>query len=93
MAQFIEQISSILSFFSQLPTYKVKPRPMMKSSRNLAGSFSMQTYSRGKPTGNPLGDGTAVMPLETKSKTLYDFNFHYSRFYTLSSLPKRIVTT
>lgn len=71
-------LSAPATFFSQLPTYKVKPRPMMKSSRNLAGSFSMQTYSRGKPTGNPLGDGTAVMPLETKSKTLYDFNFHYS---------------
>lgn len=71
-------LSAPATFFSQLPTYKIKPRPMMKSSRNLAASFSMQTYSRGKSTGNPLGDGTAIMPLETKSKTLYDFNFHYS---------------
>lgn len=71
-------LSAPATFFSQLPTYKIKPRPMLKSSRNLAASFSMQTYSRGKSKGNPLGDGTAIMPLETKSKTLYDFNFHYS---------------
>lgn len=71
-------LSSPATYFSQLPTYRIKPRPMLKSSRNLAGTFSMQTYSRGKATGNVLGDGTAVMPLETKSKTLYDFNFHFT---------------
>ena len=71
--------SAPASYFSQLPLYKLKPRPMMKSSRNLAGTFSMHNYSRGKATGNPLGDGSAIMPLETQSKTLYDFNFHFSK--------------
>lgn len=72
-------LSAPATFFSQLPTYRIKPRPMLKSSRNLAGTFSMQTYSRGKAKGNPIGDGTAIMPLETKSKTLYDFNFHFTK--------------
>ena len=77
--------SAPASFFSQLPLYKLKPRPMMKSSRNLAGTFSMHNYSRGKATGNPLGDGSAVMPLETQSKTLYDFNFHFSKNEEIST--------
>lgn len=66
------------SFFSQFPRYKYIPRKMIKSSRNLAATFSLHTYSRGKPTGNPLGDGSAVMPLSTKAGTLYDFNFHFT---------------
>lgn len=70
--------SAPATYFSQLPLYKLKPRPMVKSSRNLAGTFSLHNYSKGKSKGNPLGDGSAVMPLETVSKTLYDFNFHFT---------------
>jgi type IV secretion system protein VirB4 len=70
--------SAPASYFSQLPNYWYIPRRMMKSSRNLAGAFSMHNYSRGKATGNPIGDGTAIMPLQTRSKTLYDFNFHFT---------------
>lgn len=71
-------LSAAASYFSQLPKYPNKPRKMIKSTRNLAGVFSMHSYSRGKSRGNPLGDGSAVMPLETLSKTLYDFNFHFT---------------
>lgn len=71
-------LSAPATFFSQFPNYKYIPRKMIKSSRNLAGTFSMHNYSRGKSKGNPLGDGSAVMPLETRSKTLYDFNFHFT---------------
>ena len=71
-------LSAPATYFSQLPLYKDKPRPMLKSSRNLAASFSMHNYSKGKAKGNPLGDGSAVIPLETLSKTLYDFNFHFT---------------
>ncbi len=70
--------SAPASYFSQLPNYWYIPRRMMKSSRNLAGAFSMHNYSRGKAVGNPIGDGTAIMPLQTRSKTLYDFNFHFT---------------
>lgn len=71
-------LSSMSTYFSQLPNYKLKPRPMMKSSRNLASTFSMHNFSKGKAKGNPLGDGSAIIPLETLSKTLYDFNFHFT---------------
>lgn len=71
-------LSAPATFFSQFPLYKYIPRKMIKSSRNLAGTFSMHNYSRGKAKGNPLGDGSAVIPLETRSKTLYDFNFHFT---------------
>lgn len=70
--------SAPATYFSQFPTYRFKPRPMLKSSRNLASTFSLHNYSTGKAIGNPLGDGSAVMPLETISKTLYDFNFHFT---------------
>lgn len=71
-------LSAPATFFSQFPRYKNIPRKMVKSSRNLAGTFSMHTYSSGKSKGNPLGDGSAVMPLSTMAGTLYDFNFHYT---------------
>lgn len=71
-------VSAPATFFSQFPTYRYKPRPMLKTSRNLASTFSLHNYSSGKATGNPLGDGLAVMPLETVAKTLYNFNFHYT---------------
>lgn len=70
--------SAAATYFSQIPNYKNKPRPMLKSSRNLAATSSMHNYSKGKTKGNPLGDGSAVIPLQTRSKTLYDFNFHFT---------------
>ncbi len=71
--------SAPITYLSQVPGFKTKPRPMPKSTRNLASSFSMHTYSAGKARGNPLGDGTAVMPLQTVAKSLFSFNFHASR--------------
>lgn len=71
-------LSMPATFFSQFPKFPRKPRKLVKSTRNLAGVFSMHNYSRGKSWGNPIGDGSAVMPLETVSKTLYDFNFHFT---------------
>lgn len=70
--------SAPATYFSQIPNYAYKPRPMLKSSRNLAATFSMHNYSKGKAKGNPLGDGSALIPLQTKSKTRYDFNFHFT---------------
>ncbi|MGF6766187.1 type IV secretion system protein VirB4 [Paraburkholderia sp. GAS33] len=72
-------LSAPVTYMSQVPGYARKPRPMPKSTRNLASSFSMHNYSAGKAKGNPLGDGSAVMPLQTVSKGLYNFNFHASR--------------
>ncbi|MFL9876650.1 VirB4 family type IV secretion/conjugal transfer ATPase [Paraburkholderia megapolitana] len=72
-------LSAPVTFMSHVPGAKHKPRPMPKSTRNLASAFSLHNYSAGKARGNPLGDGSAVMPLQTVSKGLYSFNFHVSK--------------
>lgn len=72
-------ISSPETFFSMFPgNVKRRPRPMPKTTRNLLGLFSMNTYSSGKQFGNPLADGSAVVPLQTTVHGVYHFNFHYS---------------
>ncbi|WP_373700740.1 conjugal transfer protein [Neisseria dentiae] len=71
-------LSAEFTFFSQFPGAKIKPRPFPKATTNLAASFPMFNYEHGKSRGNPLGDGSAVMPLKTEGSTIYDFNFHYT---------------
>jgi len=79
-ARFIKAaLSAPVTYLSHIPGAKVKPRPMPKSSRNLAASFGMHNYSSGKSDGNPVGDGSAVIPLQTESESLYSFNFHHSK--------------
>ena len=67
------------TFFSQIPGYKYRPRIIPKTSTNLATVFGMHTYSQGKSWGNPIGDGSPVMPLKTLSSTLFNLSLHYSR--------------
>ena len=68
------------TFFSMFPgNTKRRPRTMPKTTRSLLGLFSMNNYSSGKAKGNPIGDGTAVMPLRTSVNGVYHLNFHYSR--------------
>lgn len=71
--------SAPYTYMSQVPGFKTKPRPMPKSTRNLASSFSMHTYAAGKARGNPLGDGSALMPVQTVAKSLFSLNCHASR--------------
>ncbi len=71
-------LSAPATFFSQVPGSKEKPRSFPKTTANLATTFGIHNYSHGKKYGNPIGDGSAVMPLQTVSKTVYDFNFHFS---------------
>jgi type IV secretion system protein VirB4 len=72
-------LSAPETFFSLFPgNVKRRPRPMPKTTRNLTGLFSMNTYSSGKQFGNPIGDGHAVIPLQTNTHGVYHFNFHYS---------------
>ena len=72
-------ISAPESFYSLFPgNVKHRPRPMPKTTRNLLGLFGMNTYSSGKQSGNPIGDGSAVLPLQTTVHGVYHFNFHYS---------------
>jgi type IV secretion system protein VirB4 len=72
-------LSAPATFFSMFPgAFKHRPRPMPKTTRNLLSLFSMNTFSSGKQYGNPIGDGSAVMPLQTSGNGVYHFNFHYS---------------
>lgn len=76
-------LSSPITYFAQVPNVKHKARVSLKSTDNLACTFGMQNFSQGKWFGNPLKGGTAVagsavIPLETMSKTLYGFSFHHS---------------
>lgn len=71
-------LSAPVTYFSQVPGAAKKPRPSPRSTRTLASTASMHNYSTGKARGNPIGDGTAVMPLSTVGKGRFDFNFHAS---------------
>ena len=72
-------ISAPETFFSMFPgNVRRWPRPMPKTTRNLLGLFGMNTYSSGKQHGNPIGDGSAVIPLQTTVHGVYHMNFHYS---------------
>ena len=66
------------TYFSQVPGSKDKPRSFPKTTQNLACTFGIHNYSCGKKEGNPIGDGSAIVPLQTVSKTIYNFNFHFS---------------
>lgn len=79
-ARFIKAtLSAPYTFLSHIPGAKIKPRPMLKSSRNLAAAFGMHNYSLGKSSGNPIGDGSALAPLQTIAASMYSFNFHFSK--------------
>lgn len=66
------------TWYAQVPNSTERPRSFPKTTENLACTFGIHNYSYGKKFGNPLGDGSAVMPLQTVSKTLFNFNFHFS---------------
>lgn len=70
--------SGIFTYFSMMPGAKDKPLAEPKTTRNLASGFSLNNYPTGKQYGNPIGDGSAVIPLKTKSDSIYFFNTHYS---------------
>jgi type IV secretion system protein VirB4 len=72
-------MSAPATFYSMFPAaFKHRPRISPRTTRNVLGNFSMNTFSSGKHYGNPIGDGTAVMPLQTSAHGVYHFNFHYS---------------
>ncbi|REC93323.1 VirB4 family type IV secretion system protein [Kushneria indalinina] len=69
-------LSAIDTYYSVFPASPVKPFQEPKTTRNLACGFSLHSYPSGKATGNPLGDGSAVIPLSTEDGGLYFFNLH-----------------
>ncbi|MGL4666592.1 MAG: conjugal transfer protein [Saezia sp.] len=71
-------LKSQFTFLSTLPASTQRVMPSPRTTTNLACTFSLHNYSEGKKTGNPIGDGNAVMPLKTVSDTLYYLNCHAS---------------
>lgn len=70
--------SGIFTYYSMMPGSPFKPMAEPKTTRNLACGFSLNNYPTGKQYGNPIGDGSAVIPLKTMSDSIYFFNLHYS---------------
>lgn len=62
------------AFVSNLPDSKFHPLKSIRSTTTLAQHFSLHNTSIGKRQGNPLGDGSAVMPLVTVSDSPYFLN-------------------
>ncbi|CNK25774.1 TriC protein [Yersinia aldovae] len=71
-------LDSIYAFTSMMPGSKYRPLSTMRSSTNLACGFSLHNFSYGKRNGNPIGDGSAIMPVKTRSDGLFYLNTHYS---------------
>lgn len=71
-------LKSQFSFLSMLPASKTRIKPSPRTVTNLACTWSLHSYSQGKPLGNPIGDGSALMPLKTVSDTLFYLNCHAS---------------
>lgn len=67
-----------MAYFSHLPLAKNRPLPTMRTLSLLGCMFSLHNYSYGKKEGNPIGDGSAIMPLKSVNDSIYYFNTHYS---------------
>lgn len=65
-------------FLSSLPDAKKRPLNTIRSTTTLADQFSLHNFSIGKRTGNPMGDGTAMMPLETMQGGIHYLTTHDS---------------
>lgn len=77
--RFIKSTSEApFTYFSHLPMNKMRPLSTVRTLTNLICTWSLHNYSEGKASGNPVGDGSAIMPLKTVSDGLYYFNTHYS---------------
>ncbi|WP_299496340.1 hypothetical protein [uncultured Shewanella sp.] len=71
-------LKSLFSFLSMLPASNKRVMPSPRTTTNLACGWSLHNYSRGKEKGNPIGDGSAIIPLKTASDGLFHFNCHAS---------------
>lgn len=71
-------MTNINTWCTQYPGYTDVLYPMSKSNENLACTFSMHATPTGKAVGNPIGDGTALMPMRTDKGGLFYLNAHDS---------------
>ncbi|WP_449126292.1 VirB4 family type IV secretion system protein [Pseudomonas viridiflava] len=71
-------MSNVDTWCSQFPGVTETMYPMVKSTENLACTFSMHTSPTGKAHGNPIGDGTGLVPVRTVTDGLFILNMHDS---------------
>lgn len=71
-------MSNINTWYAQFPAATDVLYPMSKSTENLACSFSLHATPTGKARGNPIGDGTALIPMRTIKDSLFLLNAHDS---------------
>ncbi|UDJ88600.1 VirB4 family type IV secretion system protein [Erwinia amylovora] len=67
--------SNINTWLTQFPAYSDVIYRAPRSTENLACGFSLHATPGGKATGNPIGDGTSMMPVSTVNGGLYFKNF------------------
>lgn len=66
------------TWYTQFPGVTEALYPMMKSTENLACCFSLHATPTGKARGNPIGDGTGLIPMRTVNDSLFVLNAHNS---------------
>ncbi|WP_324729580.1 VirB4 family type IV secretion system protein [Pseudomonas chlororaphis] len=71
-------MSNINTWYAQFPAATDVLYPMSKSTENLACTFSLHATPTGKAKGNPVGDGTALIPMRTDKDGLFLLNAHDS---------------
>ncbi|WP_412497223.1 conjugal transfer protein TraE [Vibrio fluvialis] len=71
-------LKSQFSFLSTLPGSNQRAMSSPRTVTNLCCTWSLHNYSKGKKSGNPIGDGSAIIPLKTLSDSIFHFNCHAS---------------
>ncbi|MDN4500154.1 conjugal transfer protein [Pseudomonas mosselii] len=71
-------VTNVYSYYALFPGFTNAVYPMVKSTENLACGFSLHNTPTGKAKGNPIGDGTALMPVATDTMSLFLLNAHDS---------------
>lgn len=71
-------MSNMFTWYAQYPAATDVLYPMSKSTENFACSFSLHAAPTGKARGNPIGDGTALIPMRTDKDALFLLNAHDS---------------
>lgn len=72
-------ITNIFTWYAQFPAYvRDVVYPLSASTENLACTFSLHATPTGKAKGNPIGDGTALMPTRTLKDGMFLLNAHDS---------------
>lgn len=71
-------VTNVFTYYAQFPAVTDVVYRSLRSTENLACGFSLNTIPLGKMYGNPVGDGSALMPVMNTKGGLYLLNAHDS---------------